>query len=165
MRWIILMLLVTASPAYSQGPVKTGGTVTASNKQPGIQQVYIQAITDFIVAAEKSNKQKFDTLIFLKRKNGQADDFPDITLPTTIQNTPIKLASPESTANKSVTNRQGNYINLVGWSDNNSAEFIFVVFSNDFKHLYDYYLTYKVDWGKETSRLEKINRKGPPFDR
>ncbi len=44
-----------------------------------LTKIYTKAIAEFIRAANKKNETAFDTLCFANRKNGQPDDFPDIT--------------------------------------------------------------------------------------
>ena len=110
-----------------------------------LTKIYTQAISDFIIAANKQKHSRFDTLYFGKHVYGQPDDFPDIELPGTIQNTRIILISPESGLKKQKADKSLVYINLVGWVNKEGAEFIFVLFSNGFEHLYDCYIDYTYD--------------------
>ena len=124
-----------------------------------------QAISDFIKSANKKNKTTFDTLYFGKRKNGEPDDFPDITLPKIIENTSIQLISPEAGAKKQKENNKRVYINLIGWVEKDNIEFIFVVFSNGFAHQYDYHIHYIYNEKLKEFKLTTIEFKGPPFDK
>ena len=128
-----------------------------------LENIYTQAIGDFIKAANKKNKSNFDTLFFGKRKFGQADDFPDIELPKKIENTQICLVPHELSETKQKERPSRIHINLVGWVNKYNADFIFVVFSNGFAHQYDYNFTYKYDVKKKEFILEKTEFKGPPF--
>lgn len=94
--------------------------------------IYAQAVKDYILAAESRNNIAFDTLFIAKRKNGQPDDFPDITLPEIIQNTHIILIEPERYEKRVKTNKTGNYLNMMGWVNEKKAEFVFVLFKNGF---------------------------------
>jgi hypothetical protein len=46
-----------------------------------------------------------------------------------------------------------------------TAEFIFIVFSNGFEHIYDYTIHYTYNMKKDAFDLENIQFKGPPFDK
>lgn len=127
-------------------------------------KIYTLAIGDFIDAANAKNPMEFDTLFIAKRKNGQPDDFPDIALPDRIKNTAIKLITPEEADHSQKERNTRIYINLVGWVEKETAEFIFIVFSNGFEHLYDYSIDYSFNKNKEAFELKQIQYKGPPFD-
>lgn len=128
-----------------------------------LSKIYSQAISDFIKAANKKNGVRFDTLFFGKRVNGQADDFPNITLPKLIEKTQIRVISPELGAEKQAAIPSNIYINLMGWVEKDHAEFLFIVFSNGFKHQYDYVLQYAYDQKIRKWNLSKQEFKGPPF--
>ena len=131
--------------------------------QPALATVYTQAIGDFITAANKQNKTSFDTLYIGKRVNGQPDDFPDITLPATINHTVVKLVSPEEGTTLQNERRQRIYINMVGWVEPDTASFIFVVFSNGFAHQYDYTINYQYNSAIQNYNLKDVQFTGPPF--
>lgn len=130
-----------------------------------LTKIYTRAIADFIKSANKKNKTNFDTLFFGKRKNGQADDFPDIELAKTIENTHIRLITPEEGAKKQNEIKSRIYINLMGWVKTENAEFIFVVFSKGFAHQYDYHLNYTYNKKAKVFELSKLELIGPPFDK
>lgn len=130
-----------------------------------LTSVYALAIGDFIKEANKKNKKAFDTLYFGKRKNNQPDDFPDIILPNVIENTVIKLITPEQ-GTKSQNEKQSRiYINLVGWAEKDNAQFVFFVFSNGFEHQYNYNLNYEYNTGKKNFELINYKLQEPPFDK
>ncbi len=79
-----------------------------------LTKIYSKAISDFIKDVRKKTKSNFDTLYFGKRKNGQPDDFPDIELPEKIENTHIRLISPEVGTLKQKELKSRIYINMVG---------------------------------------------------
>jgi hypothetical protein len=152
-----LLILIVILPLYVFGqssPVATKKDLT---------KAYTQAIADFIKAANKKNKIKFDTLFFGKRVNGQADDFPDIELPATIENTQIRIITPEAGVKKQNKNRLSTYINLIAWVYPQTAEFIFVVFSNGFTHQCDYTLKYDYNSAHKQRELVKLEFESPPF--
>jgi len=131
-----------------------------------LTKTYTQAITDFIKAANKKNKSHFDTLFFGNRKDGDSNsDFPDITLPETIEKTQIKLISPSIGAIKQKERPSRIYINLMGWANKENAEFIFVVFSKGFHHQYDCHIHYKYNSQQNIFELEKLQFKEPPFEK
>lgn len=144
-------------------PIGLFGQSAYSPTKAELTKTYTQAIGDFIKAANKKNKITFDTLYFGKRKNGQADDFPNIELPKTIEKTHIRLISPETAAKKLKEKPSRIYVNLMGWMDIEKADFLFVVFSNGFQHQYDYSINYKYNTKLKAFELEKVEFKGPPF--
>ena len=127
--------------------------------------IYAQAIGDFIVAANKRSIVRFDTLFIGKRAYGQEDDFPDIKLPESIEHTRIFLLSPELAERKMKERPSRTYINLIGWIEEEKAEFIFIVFSNGFAHQYDYNIDYTYNVKQKKFELKNIQFKGPPFGR
>lgn len=124
-------------------------------------QIYTQAIADFIKNAQSHYKIKYDTLYFGNRKNGLPDDFPNIQLPKNISQTEIRLISPEEGTRKQKESTERIYINLIGWVNELSAEFIFVVFSNGFKHQYDCILKYDFISDKKKFVLNNTEFKNP----
>ena len=133
--------------------------------KPDVAGIYAQAIGDFIRAANQKNAAAFDTLYFGKRQNGQPDDFPDIALPETIEHTVIKLIAPELGEKLQQERKSRVYINLMGWVEEQSADFFFVVFSNGFEHQYDYTLNYQYNPEHKAFELKQVQFKGPPFDK
>ncbi len=146
-------------------PLLVFGQSTYTPAKADLVKAYSRAIADFIKAANKKNKTNFDTLLFGKRANGQPDDFPDIELPETIEKTQIRLITTEVGAKKQKESKARIYINLFGGIDKDKAEFIFVVFSNGFEHQYDYHINYKYNAKRKEFKLEKLQFKGPPFDK
>jgi hypothetical protein len=138
-----------------------------SVSKSSLTKIYSQAIADYIKAVYKKDKTVFDTLFFVKRKFGQADDFPDIELPGTIENTKIRLIVPEVGNRLQEERKSRVYINMIGWVEKKKAEFIFVTFSNGFEHKYDFYSNYMLsntqnEFVLEKSRIEVLilNKKG-----
>lgn len=141
---------------------KTGISQSNANvSKTELAKIYCQAIGDFIKEANKNNKTNFKILYFGKRKNGLADDFPDVELPELIENTYIKLISPEQGAIKQKEDSSCIYINLFGWVTKKDAEFIFVVFSNGFAHQYDYTIKYTYNTIHKAFELASIERQKP----
>lgn len=154
-----LLIFILSLPLFSCGQPPEFPTKTDLTK------IYSQAIKDFILEANKKNQKSFDTLYFGKRKHGQPDDFPDIDLPETIENTHIRLISPEVGEIKQKERKSRIYINMIGWVDKEKAEFRFFVFSNGFDQQYNYTIKYKYNTKLKDFELEKIQFKGPPFDK
>lgn len=121
-----------------------------------LTKIYSQAIAEFITAAFKKDKTIFDTLFFGKHIYGQPDDFPDIELPEIINNTCIKLVTPEIGKRKQQESKSLVYINMMGWVDSDKASFLFVVFSNGAQHQYDYFIDFKYNSSQNKFELEKI---------
>lgn len=136
-----------------------------SESKKDMTEIYTQAIEDFIKAANKENANVYDTLYIAKRKFGQPDDFPDIDLPARIENAQIILITPEDGEKSQKERKTRIYINLFGWVEKEKAEFTFIVFSNGFDHMYDYNLSYKYNIKNNIFELDKLQFKGPPFEK
>lgn len=121
-----------------------------------LTRIYSQSIADYIQAVNKKHKTSSDTLYFGKHVYGQPDDFPDIELPKTIDNTQIRLISPEIGLKKQKEFKSLVYINLVGWVNKEAAEFIFVTFSNGCEHQYDCFINYKYDVAQKTFKISQL---------
>jgi len=135
MKRILLFIILLPLPGIGQ----------SYNLSPkaGLTKIYSQAIADFIKAVKDKHKTRFDTLYFGKHVYGQPDDFPDIELPKTIENTQIRLISPEKGLKMQRARKSLVYINMVGWVEPEKAEFIFVTFSNGCEHQYDCFINFK----------------------
>lgn len=124
-----------------------------------LSALYVKAIQDFMKTIQQKDRTTFDTLYFANRKMGGPDDFPDIELPKNIAGVEISLLS----FGEAHTNKLNHYtpktplINLMGWVDKQTGEFIFVTFFPEFKHSYDCYINYKVDPEKKDYVLEKVS--------
>ncbi len=146
-------------------PLFACGQATKFPTKADLTKIYSQAIEDFIKAANKKNATVFDTLYIAKRKTGQPDDFPDIELPGKTENTQIRLITPEAGEKSQKERKSRIYINMIGWVDKEKAEFLFYVFSNGFDHQYNYTINYKYNERRKEFELEKLQFKGPPFDK
>lgn len=125
-------------------------------KNNDLAKIYSQAIAEFIKSAYKKDQTTFDTLFFGKHVYGQDDDFPDIELPLTIEKTQIRLISPEEGQKKQSERKSMIYINMIGWVEDNNAEFIFVVFSNGGEHQNDYFINFTTNASTTKFYLDKI---------
>lgn len=137
-------------------------SATASNND--LTKIYSRAISDYIAEVSKQDLMVPDTLYFGKRNNGQSDDFPDIALPETINNIKIRLIEPELGKKIQEEKKSRVYINLIGWVDKDSAEFIFVTFSNGFEHKFDCHIYYqyvsdRAAFDLTKSRIEIFSKK------
>jgi hypothetical protein len=142
--------------SITQQPNNTNNLGKQKNE---LTKIYTQAIGDYIRLMHEEFNLTFDTLLFGKHINGQPTDFPDIELPTTIENTKILLISPEQGEKKQKENKSSFYINLIGSVNSDNADFIFVTFSNGFAHEFDCFIEYKYDNDEkifviETTRFE-----------
>ncbi|NBU04932.1 MAG: hypothetical protein EBT39_01075 [Sphingobacteriia bacterium] len=148
--------IITNSSSSSNQERQSTKTDSLSTHKEKLTNIYTQAIGEFIKAVYYNDKTTFDTLYFGKHIYGQPDDFPDIELPTTIENTQIRLISPEIGQKKQAERKSLVYVNLMGWVDKKKAEFIFVVFKNGGIHQNDYSINYKHNISKDKFELEKI---------
>ncbi len=133
--------------------------INKQSVQVDIAKLYSQAIGDYIKLVRQEYGLTFDTLYFGKHVQGQADDFPDIALPAQIENTTIKLISPEHGTEIMNKCPSSYYINLFSGGVADNTQFIFVTFSNGFAHQFDCFINYNFDNNKmeyvmESKRFE-----------
>ena len=130
-----------------------------------LAKIYSQAIEEYMRAVSAKEKAAFDTLFF-----GKQIDFPDVDLPETIDRTRIRLLTQEEVGNKkSIYSQSSPYVNLIGFAESDSAEFIFVTFYPEFQHQYDCYIDFRYNSEKKEFGLEKLrievlirNKEGAP---
>ena len=137
-------------------PLVIAGQSTDFPTKKDLVKNYSQAIAEFIKAVNKKHKTSFDTLYFGKHVYGQPDDFPDIELPGKIENTQIRLVTPEIGLKIQKKRESLVYINLMGWIDKEKAEFIFVAFSNGGDHQYDCFINFKFNARQKVFELENL---------
>jgi hypothetical protein len=128
-----------------------------------LAKIYTQAIGDYIRLVAREYELTFDTLLFGKHVYGQPDDFPDIELPSKTENTNLKLITPEQGEIEMKKNSSSVYVNLNGWVESETAEFIFVTFSNGFEHQFDCFINYQYNSKTKTfvlknSRFENYSK-------
>jgi hypothetical protein len=123
------------------------------------EKYYTQALNDYIIEIKKQKLVFSDTLFIANRKNGQADDFPEINLPEELNGFKLVLIDPDKAQVLQMKNRANVYINLVGWIEKTKAEFMFVTFSNGFEHQFDIQLNYTIDSVHHTMKLLLSNLK------
>ena len=139
----------------AQHDTTTSNQVT-QHKDTALASIYSMAIKKFIETVQLKQKINFDTLYFGKHAYGQADDFPDITLPMQINNTQIFLISPEQGDSIQKNNLHAYYINLIGNVENYNAKFNFITFTNGFSHQFDYTIDFNFDSTVQNYRLNMI---------
>lgn len=127
---------------------------SVAEQKKELTTIYSLAIRDYIRFVSKEYKLTFDTLFLGKHVYGQPDDFPDIELPSRIENTNIRLITPEQGEKKQKEPKRSFYINLMGWVDPGKADFVFVTFSNGMAHQFDVYISYKYDGDKKGFDME-----------
>lgn len=157
--FIILIFGVLFSACSSRAQNQSYAEETGSSGSPGpvqradgrvgeradLAKIYTQAIAEYIGVVHKKGDSRLDTLFI-----GKVFDFPDITLPTTVGGTEIRLlTAEEADRKKPVYSPTSPYINLMGFVENDEAEFIFVAFYPGFEHQYDTYINYRYDATKK----------------
>ena len=148
MRKILLLIFLL--------PLFVAGQSTGFPTKADLTKIYSQAIAEFIKAVNNKHKTSFDTLYFGKHVYGQPDDFPDIELPGKIENTQIRLVTPEAGLKMQKQRKSLVYINLMGWVDKEKGEFIFVTFSNGCEHQYDCFINFKYGPTQRKFDLEEV---------
>jgi hypothetical protein len=136
--------------------IEASKTTSDNLSKEALEKVYSMAINDYIKTVYKKDKMQFDILYFGKHVFGQADDFPDIELPTAIANTQIRLIDPELGLSMQQKNKAMVYINMMGFVDQVNASFILVNFSNGAQHQYDYFIDYDYNRNTKEYCLTKI---------
>lgn len=129
-------------------------TIDTVEQKNNLTKIYSQAIGDYIRLVNSEYSLTFDTLFFCKREFGQVEDFPDIDLPAIIENTNIKLISPDQGKRIQTDRKSSFYINLIGWVNSDNAEFIFVTFSNGFVHQFDCFIKYSYNTKKQAFEVD-----------
>lgn len=142
--------------SFSTQQEKSATTDSLTIQKDELTKIYTQAIAAFIKAAYKKDKTTYDTLYFGKHVYGQPDDFPDIELPQTIEKTQIRLVAPEVGQKKQAERKSLVYVNMIGWVENEKAEFILVVFTNGGEHQYDYFINFNTKTSTNTFELDEI---------
>ncbi len=148
--------IVANSSSAASEQTNSAATDSAIVQKDGLTKIYTQAIAEFIKAAYKKDKTTYDTLYFGKHVYGQPDDFPDIDLPQTIENTQIRLVSPEVGQKKQAERKSLVDVNMMGWVDKEKAEFVVVVFKNGAEHQYDYFINFNFHTSSLKYELGKI---------
>jgi hypothetical protein len=148
--------IIADSAARLSQQTSAAATDSLTIQKAELTKIYTQAIAEFIKAAYKKDKTTFDTLYFGKHIYGQADDFPDIELPETIEQTEIRLVTPELGQKKQAERKSLVYVNMMGWVDKEEAEFVLVVFSNGGQHQCDYFIHFNYNTSSNKFELEKI---------
>lgn len=148
--------IIADSSANSAQQSNSLTTDSLNVKKDELTKIYTQAIEEFIKVAYKKDKTKFDSLYFGKHIYGQPDDFPDIEIPTKIENTQIRLVTPEVGKKKQAEKKSLVYVNMIGWVNKEKAEFIFVVFTNGAEHQYDYIINFSFNTSTNKFELDKI---------
>lgn len=121
-------------------PLLSCGQTNSSPEKPNEEQIFVHAITEYIHAVKKEHATTYDTLYF-----GKHPDFPNISLPTKIENTTLLQIEFEEGMKKQKADSSMVYINLFGWAEKTKAEFIFVTFWDRCAHQFDYIINYKYD--------------------
>lgn len=113
--------------------------------------LYTQAISDFVQTLKHQNAFLPDTIYFLKNIQ-----FPDIVLPTKVQHHCIKLV--ENKEYDVILKKSPNSfsVNLMGFVNQNDAEFIFVGFRPGYQHQFDVFLEYKRNNSQNSYSLDQI---------
>ena len=105
---------------------------------------------------QKEKQTRFDTLFINKHP-----EFPDLQLPSTIQNTAIVIIDPELVNTKMSYKKTIALVNLIGWINKKDSEFIFVLFSHGYRHEYDAHLYFNYETKSKSYRLQKLSFEDP----
>ena len=135
-------------------PLFIFGQSTFSPTKAELTKGYSQAIAEYIKAVCKRDKSGFDTLFF-----GKHDDFPDIELPATIQNTKIMLLTTEEADKKREYHKSLVFINMFGWITKDKSEFILVTFYPGYLHQFDCLINFNYNVKTKEFELENLQFK------
>ena len=124
---------------------------------------YTLAIGEYIKTMHATNKTSFDTLFF-----GKHEDFPDIILPTEIENTNIILLTNSEAEKKYANRRSIIYINMVDEFKKEVCLFKLVVFKTEkvsekinWWPLYDYNVNFNYSLDTKVFTKEKSDFEYP----
>lgn len=124
---------------------------------------YTQAIAEYMKACNDQNKTDFDTLYI-----GIHADFPNIELPKKIENTILIPVIPEQDKERLSPHRKSIYLNIFGWIETETSEFIIVTFKiekkeNIFSYIpqHDCKLNFRVDSNTNTMKLAEMKFEYP----
>lgn len=130
---IFFTVLIAACSYHAQRPVGTTGT---QNLHADPLKNYCQAVAEYIKAVYNRDNPVPDTLYL-----GKNPEYPDIQLPASISNVPVKLMTADA-AETYLKNRKGwVFLNVIGWPEQENPEFLIVTFFEGWKpqhncHLY-----------------------------
>jgi len=155
----------SASPSYTAQKTDSHERDSLTPGKADLAKIYTQAIAEYIKTVYQKDQIHFDTLFL-----GKQVEFPDTGLPATISGVNIRILAPqEINVYKSGYRKSSPYINLIGFVENDQAEFIFVTFYPGFDHQYDCYINFRYNSEKkefypEKSRVEVLvrNNEGKP---
>ncbi len=131
MRQNILLALLAISTqvgfAQTKSVEKKGSNSKSKGQSPTIARnasnAYTEAIAQYIAAVYKGGVIRPDTLFI-----GKNVDMPNIVLPDSIANIKVHLISSESAQRKLTYRKSLVYLNVVGWLEKKTSEFIVVTF-------------------------------------
>lgn len=159
----LLLLLLLTSCANDKAPEEkttvTGDTTVANLS---LESAYTQAINDYLLLAPQAYDLNYDTVYFGEHRYGTADDFPDIQLPATINRSVIKLVSNEAATTHQTNFPNTVFVNLMGYVEQEHAQFIFITFYKGFAHYYDHTLEYEIKDGRMVLLGHNIKQFTPP---
>ncbi|MEZ4920505.1 MAG: hypothetical protein R2792_15495 [Saprospiraceae bacterium] len=138
----LLLSCTTPTPSTPNSKPEKTAEIKGASAELDLQQLYTQAIADYIREVDSAYGLRFDTLYFGKHVFGQADDFPDIELPGHIAGTPVLLVSPEEGERIQREREAAFYVNLFGRTGSDRPDFLFVLFSKGFVHQFDVFIQY-----------------------
>lgn len=141
--FVMLLICSCSSPSETatkepQPADKPGNIIVQkSPTKAEITEIYVQAIGDYIKEAYKKGKPLPDTLFI-----GKHPDFPDITLPATIEGANIALITGDEGQAKMAYRKKLVYLNVMSWIDKERAQLLIVTF-NEFSPQHNLALFYE----------------------
>jgi hypothetical protein len=128
---------------------------------------YTLAIGEYIKTMKATNKTSFDTLFF-----GKHEDFPDIKLPTEIENTKIIVLTNAEAEKKYANRRSIAFINMIDDFTKDMSLFKLVVFKTEkmpekinWWPLYDYNVNFNYSLNTKVFTKEKSNFEYPYYNK
>lgn len=143
-------------------PIEVTNSTSDGNKND-LAEKYTQVISEYMKACYDQNKTSFDTLYI-----GIHADFPNIELPKKVENTILIPVIPEKDKETLSPNRKSIYLNIFGWVETETSEFILVTFhvekkENNFSYVpqHDCKLNLTIDSKTNTMKLAEIKFEYP----
>lgn len=104
-----------------------------------VNKIGAEAISVYLEAVKQSGLPSPDTLFL-----GRNPDFPEVTLPDAMYHTRIVVLPEDKTDSCRLSYRLTSpYINLMGWINRETAEFLFITFYPGFQHQYDHRIIFQ----------------------
>jgi hypothetical protein len=127
--FLLLILIFGCSSSKQEADVESSDKDSSNvykTEKDSLVSIYSAALAEYIKVMRGKRQATFDTLFV-----GKHEEFPDIKLPSKIENTGIVVLTTEEANIKFAYRKSMAYINMVDLGDKGRNEFMFVTFYVD----------------------------------